>query len=101
LRRVPGEPLAVANDFQIHRRLGLALAPLVWGAAASATDKFEIQVYEAEVNAPLQPGIELHANYTISGQKEPAYEGEIPAHGALRLTLEPALGITEWLELGA
>ncbi|MGC4066123.1 MAG: hypothetical protein QM784_16045 [Polyangiaceae bacterium] len=57
--------------------------------------------YEAEVNRPWQPGLELHTNYTFAGQKTPEYEGQEVPHHALRLTLEPALGITEFLEVGA
>jgi hypothetical protein len=45
--------------------------------------------------------LEAHLNYTLSGRKLPAYEGEQAPHHAGRLTLEPALGITEYLEVGA
>lgn len=68
---------------------------------ALAMDKFEIQVYQGEHNAPWEPSLELHSNYTPSGHTQPAYPGETPPDRALRLTLEPALGITEWLEAGA
>jgi hypothetical protein len=64
-------------------------------------DKFEIQVYQGEHNDPGQPSVELHTNYTLRGKTVPAYAGETPPDGTLRFTLEPALGITEWLELGA
>lgn len=70
-------------------------------ATARATDKFEIQVYQGEHNAPGQVSCELHTNFTFAGQRAPAYDGETPAHQVLRLTLEPALGITDWLEVGA
>lgn len=69
--------------------------------AAHAVDKFEIQVYEADVNRPGQLGLEVHTNYTLEGRTLPEYAGEIPPHHAGRMTLEPALGVTEWLELGA
>lgn len=68
---------------------------------ALASDLFEIQVYEAEVNRPWQPGLEVHLNYTLSGRKTPDYAGEQAPHRVGRLTLEPALGITEFLEVGA
>jgi hypothetical protein len=64
-------------------------------------DRFEIQVYEAEVNRPGQFGLELHSNYTIQGRKEAEYEGQIPPNHLARFTLEPALGVTDWFELGA
>jgi hypothetical protein len=65
-----------------------------------ATDRFEIQVYQADVDRPWQPSLEIHLNHTISGRKTPAYEGEQAPHHVGRLTLEPALGITEFLEVG-
>jgi hypothetical protein len=68
---------------------------------ARAMDKFEIQVYQGEHNDPGQASAELHSNYTIEGHAGPAYPGETPPDGVLRLTLEPALGITAWLEIGA
>lgn len=70
-------------------------------ATARAVDKFEIQVYEPDVNRPGQLGLEVHTNYTPAGRKLPDYAGEIPPNHVGRLTLEPALGVTEWLELGA
>lgn len=82
-------------------RLPAALALLAAPALAAAIDRFEVQVYEAEVNDPGQPALELHLNFTAKGERQPAYPGEIPPHHAFRATLEPALGITPWLELGA
>jgi hypothetical protein len=70
-------------------------------STALAMDKFEIQVYQGEINEPGQPSAELHTNYTLAGHGQPAYVDETPTDGALRFTLEPALGVTEWLELGA
>ena len=81
--------------------LGALLSTVALAAPARATDAFEIQVYEGDHDAPGQPSLELHTNYTLAGRRTPSYPGEIPAHGALRLTLEPAIGVTEWLELGA
>jgi hypothetical protein len=86
----------------MHRIVPVALA-LFAAAPASvlAMDKFEIQVYQGEHNDPGQASAELHTNYTPSGHKEASYDGETPPHHVLRLTLEPAIGVTEWLELGA
>jgi hypothetical protein len=78
----------------------LAAFATAWPGTARALDRYEIQVYEAEVNRPWQPGVELHSSYTFQGHKEPEYAGQIPPHGAARFTLEPALGITEFLEVG-
>jgi hypothetical protein len=67
---------------------------------AGAVDAFEIQVYEADVNRPGQFALELHTNYTIKGSREREYADQVPPHGVGRFTLEPALGVTNWLELG-
>lgn len=81
------------------KRYPLALA-LAAAAPVAALDRFEIQVYEAEVSDPGQLSAELHANYTARGATAPAYAGEVPPDRALRLTLEPAIGVTRWMELG-
>lgn len=77
--------------------LSLALLP----SLSVALDRFEVQVYEADINDPGQFALEAHANFTARGERQPAYPGETPPHHAFRLTLEPALGVTRWLELGA
>ena len=68
---------------------------------AAAIDRFEIQVYEPEINEPGHFGVELHSNFTARGSRTPAYPGEIPPWHTARFTLEPAFGVTSWLELGA
>ncbi len=75
-------------------------APTLAPRAAQAVDRFEIQVYEDDVNRPGQFGLELHTNYTIDGRTTPEYAGQVPPNHVGRLTLEPALGLTDWLELG-
>ena len=77
--------------------LALAAAP----GPARALDRFEIQVYDAEINDPGHLGLEMHLNYTFKGIDTPEYPGEIPPHHVGRLTLEPAIGVTDWLEFGA
>jgi hypothetical protein len=79
----------------------IAAAALLAASPALAMDKFEIQVYQGEHNDPGRASTELHSNYTVRGHEVPAYRGETPPDSVLRLTLEPALGITDWLELGA
>lgn len=92
-------------NLRSYENVGFAVASSVFVTALASTavagDLFEIQVYEAEVNRPWQPGLEAHVNYTLSGRKAPAYDGEQAPHQVGRLTLEPALGITEFLEIGA
>ena len=79
---------------------GLALLALQ-AAPARALDRFEIQVYDHDVNAPGSFGLEVHGNYTAFGHRTGDYPGGVPANQAARLTLEPAIGVTDWLEFGA
>lgn len=74
----------------------LALAP-----AARAVDHFEIQVYEGDLNRPLQPGLELHTNFVADGRATPAFPGEAVPDHTLHTTLEPSLGVLPFWELGA
>lgn len=77
--------------------LGFCLLP----RAARAMDLFEIQVYQDDMNAPGKFGLETHLNYTIDGHRSPEYPGQIPPNHSGRITFEPALGVTEFMELGA
>ena len=81
------------------RCIAAALLAL-WALPSAAFDRFEIQVYQPELNEPGHLGLELHTNYTVSGAREPGFPGEIPPWHTGRFTLEPALGVTPWLELG-
>jgi hypothetical protein len=74
----------------------LASAPRAW-----AVDPFEIQVYEGDINDPLQAGLELHTNFVAGGRKMPSFPSEVVPDGTLHLTLEPSFGLLEWWELGA
>jgi hypothetical protein len=77
--------------------LGLCLS----SSLAHAMDLFEIQVYEDDLNEPGQFGLETHLNYTIDGHRTPEYAGQQPPNHVGRITFEPALGVTEFMELGA
>jgi len=68
--------------------------------SAHSSDAFEIQVYDAEINQPLQPSLELHYNYVFEGSSFPEYPNQIPPDHLTHLTFEPALGITRYLEAG-
>jgi hypothetical protein len=72
---------------------------LLGSSQARALDAFEIQVYDGTADAPGQPGLELHANTVVSGQRD-AVPPELPSNHQTHLTLEPSLGITRWWELG-
>jgi hypothetical protein len=78
---------------------GGALA--VFAAAAGYAQTDEIQVYDAEINQPGQFSLQLHNNYTPFGRKRPDFAGGIAPNHTLNGVPEWALGITEWLELGA
>ena len=67
---------------------------------AHGMDQFEIQVYADDLNRPGRFGLETHLNYTIDGHRTPAYAGEQPPNHVSRVTIEPALGLTEFMELG-
>jgi hypothetical protein len=84
-------------------RAAFLLACLGAGApgAAAALDRFEIQVYDAGVNEPGRASLEVHLNFTPSGVGSAAYAGEVPPDRVARMTLEPAIGVTSWLEIGA
>jgi hypothetical protein len=81
--------------------LSLLALLIVSPSSAPAMDQFEIQVYQGEHNEPGQASVELHTNYTLAGRDAPAWAGETPPRHVLRMTLEPAFGVTSWLELGA
>ena len=88
----------------MHR--GLSTIPLLALAAtladpAWAVDRFEIQVYEGDIDQPLQAGLELHSNFVASGRQTSAFSGEAVPHHTWHNTLEPSLGLLEWWELGA
>jgi hypothetical protein len=86
-----------------HRPLPLAALLLVAlvAAPARAGDLFELQVYEGDLQRPGQLGLELHLNLTFRGQTTPGWPGEVPPDQVARATLEPSLGLTPYLELGA
>ena len=83
-------------------RTALVLAgavSLLATSRAQALDAFEIQVYDGTADAPGKPGLELHANTVVSGQRD-AVPPELPSNHQTHLTLEPSLGVTRWWEVG-
>jgi hypothetical protein len=83
----------------LHRGLTL-LAVLALSSPAWAVDPFEIQVYEGDINDPLQAGLEVHSNFVADGRKAAAFAGEAVPHHTWRTTLEPSFGVLAWWELG-
>src|SRR3954470_13960344 len=82
------------------RRLLFLGATLLAPRTAGAVDAFEIQVYEGDINEPLQAGLELHSNFVASGSRAAA-PGELGTHHLVHETLEPSFGVLRWWELGA
>jgi hypothetical protein len=75
-------------------------AVLLAAGEARALDAFEIQVYDGTADPPGVPGIELHVNTVVSGQRE-APPPELPLDHQTHLTAEPSFGVTRWWEVGA
>jgi hypothetical protein len=83
----------------LSRRLLVGAACVLMARQARAVDPFEIQVYDATINQPGAPGIELHVNSILSGLRT-AVPPELPPDHQTHFTLEPSLGLTRWWELG-
>lgn len=84
----------------VARLVGLvAIAVVLSPGVARAVDPFEIQVYDGNVNAPGQVGIETHLNTVIAGRRE-ATAPELPANHQSHFTAEFPIGITSWWEGG-
>jgi len=73
-----------------------ALAPALAGAALSD----EIQVYDDDINAPREFGLELHVNATPDGRSVADYPGEVVPNHGIRFTPEFSYGITRTWEAG-
>lgn len=78
----------------------VVLASLVGPRPARAEDAFEIQVYDSDIDKPLETSIEGHVNYVARGRRTPDYRGELTPDQLVHMTLEPAVGITDFWELG-
>lgn len=73
--------------------LALAAAPL------AAQENYEIQVYGSETVPEGLTMVEIHSNFTTSGQREQV-DGMAPTNHALHETLEITHGFTPWFEVG-
>src|SRR4029079_5673497 len=92
-----GTSCAAASIFR-RVRLALALPALALSmAAAQAALPDEIPVYNDDLEAPGERGIELHVNTTPSGRTAPDYPGEVVPHHGLRITPEISYGLArDW-----
>jgi hypothetical protein len=67
--------------------------------SAWAQGNYEIQVYGADTVAPKDLMVEVHSNFTVSGQTQ-TIDGVYPTNHQLHETLELTAGITSWSEVG-
>ncbi len=76
--------------------------PTLARANAYSPDRFEIQVYDVEITPPRQASLELHVNSVVGGGTTvTSPDGELPTHHMLHMTVEPHLGLTRFMEVGA
>jgi hypothetical protein len=79
--------------------VAIGAAGLLAGASALAIED-EIQVYNDDIDAPGEYGLETHINTTPRGRKTPDYPGDVPPYRGVRLTPEFSRGLTRTLEAG-
>lgn len=84
--------------FKLIAAACLAISLPLSGPALAAPD--EIQVYNDDMDAPGEVGLELHINYAPKGAKTPSYRGEMLSHRRLQLTPEFSYGLSKELEAG-
>jgi hypothetical protein len=68
-------------------------------AVLRAQGNYEVQVYGSDLVPPNVTMVELHSNFTASGQKQ-AIDGVLPTDHAEHETLEITHGFDQWFELG-
>jgi hypothetical protein len=76
-----------------------AVAGFICATSLFAQGNYEIQVYGAETVAPGDLMVELHSNFTASGQKQ-LIDGVYPTNHQEHETLELTQGLTDWSEVG-
>lgn len=79
--------------------LALLLACCLLSRPAHAQGNYEIQVYGADTVPAKNLMVELHSNYTISGQTS-TIDGVYPTNHQEHETLELTEGINSWAEVG-
>jgi hypothetical protein len=66
---------------------------------ARGQGNYEIQVYGSDTVPPKNLMVELHSNYTVTGQTN-LIDGVYPTNHQLHETLELTQGINDWAEVG-
>ena len=83
----------------VRSYLAIALWGLLQCLPLSAQGNYEIQVYGADTVAPNSTMVEIHSNFTASGQRSQIL-GVYPTYHQEHETLEITQGINDWLEVG-
>jgi hypothetical protein len=81
--------------------MGILILLLIFSSKALASDAFEIQVYDGEINRTGDYSLETHLNSIIKGHSDPEYPGQVPSNHLTHMTFEFARGMTDYWELGA
>src|ERR1035438_4682357 len=68
-------------------------------AGLRAQGNYEVQVYGSDLVQPNVTMVELHSNFTASGQKQ-TIDGVLPTNHAEHETVEITHGFNEWFETG-
>ena len=79
--------------------LTFCVAIVLSARCAHAQGNYEIQVYGADTETPKSTMVELHSNFTSSGQKH-LIDGVYPTNHQQHETLEITQGINNWSEVG-
>jgi hypothetical protein len=88
------------RTFRLIALFLLAVACLLGGLRdAQSQGNYEIQVYGSDTVPPKNLMVELHSNYTASGQTN-VVDGVYPTNHQEHETLELTEGITDWSEIG-
>ena len=79
----------------------LAVTVLLCACAAGgrAQGNFEVQVYGSDLVPKGVTMVELHSNFTASGEKQ-KIDGVLPTNHAVHETVEITRGFSEWFECG-
>ena len=87
------------HSFKTNLLLFAAFCALMLCQRAQAQGNYEIQVYGADTVAPKSLMVELHSNYTVSGQTQ-TIDGVYPTNHQEHETVELTAGINDWSEVG-
>ncbi|MCX7175205.1 MAG: hypothetical protein NT159_15050 [Proteobacteria bacterium] len=78
----------------------LVLALLAGATSPGAFAADEIQVYNGDLRAAGESGVEIHLNYATKGERVALWAGQIPTHHALNLTPEFSWHLTDNMDWG-